>query len=499
MEAIGKNLELEYEKSYKLNHSQIPLLSSLKEYSKKDIACFDVPGHVRHQGVDILNNYYGEELMKMDINSSPLMDNVSNPRGVIKNAQKLLADAYGSDDAFFITNGTTGAIHAMILSIIEDNDKLLLPRNIHKSVINALILSGGEPVFIQPEFDKELGISLNIRAKDVKHALETNKGIKALFLLNPTYYGACSDLRKIIDICHEHNVLVLVDEAHGAHFPFHDDLPPSSMKLGADMAAVSIHKTGGALTQASALLLNNKSIESSKVLQCINMLQSTSASYLLMSSIDGARSNLVSNGQEQLSKALNLSRYAKARLNKVKGIKVVSTECLNDEGVKFIDETKLCINVKRLNLTGLEVYDLLYKEFAVQAELGDLYNILALISIGTEKEDVDKLINALEVISKIYKKPDKINDIDIKQINPILKLKPRDAFYKGKEMVLLDECIGRISGESIMAYPPGIPIVTPGEVITKEIIDYIKLLKGNNAYLSDMKDKDLNYILVIKK
>lgn len=265
------------------------------------------------------------------------------------------------------------------------------------------------------------------------------------------------------------------------------------------MAAVSIHKTGGALTQASALLLNNKSIESSKVLQCINMLQSTSASYLLMSSIDGARSNLVSNGQEQLSKALNLSRYAKARLNKVKGIKVVSTECLNDEGVKFIDETKLCINVKRLNLTGLEVYDLLYKEFAVQAELGDLYNILALISIGTEKEDVDKLINALEVISKIYKKPDKINDIDIKQINPILKLKPRDAFYKDKEMVLLDECIGRISGESIMAYPPGIPIVTPGEIITKEIIDYIKLLKYNNAYLSDMKDKDLNYILVIKK
>ncbi|MDO7203160.1 hypothetical protein Q5M85_01815 [Paraclostridium bifermentans] len=178
-------------------------------------------------------------------------------------------------------------------------------------------------------------------------------------------------------------------------------------------------------------------MESSKVLQCINMLQSTSASYLLMSSIDGARSNLVSNGQEQLSKALNLSRYAKARLNKVKGIKVVSTECLNDEGVKFIDETKLCINVKRLNLTGLEVYDLLYKEFAVQAELGDLYNILALISIGTEKEDVDKLINALEVISKIYKKPDKINDIDIKQINPILKLKPRDAFIKIKKWFYL--------------------------------------------------------------
>lgn len=498
MEAIGKNLEVGYEDLCKLNHSQTPLLSSLKEYSIRDISCFDVPGHVRHQGVDILNDYYGEELMSMDINSSPLMDNVSNPKGIIKDAQKLLADAYSADDAFLITNGTTGAIHAMILSTINAGDKLLLPRNIHKSVINALILSGGEPVFIQPEFDTDLGISLNIRAEDVKNVLEVDKGIKALFLLNPTYYGACSDLKEIIEICHEHSVLVLVDEAHGAHFPFHQDLPPSSTKLGADMAAVSIHKTGGALTQASALLLNNKNIESSKVLQCINMLQSTSASYLLMSSIDGARSNLVLNGQEQLSKALNLSRYAKARLNKIKGIKVVSTENLNDKGVKFIDETKLCINVRNLNLTGLEVYDLLYKEFSVQAELGDLYNILALISIGTEKEDVDKLINALEIISRVYKKPEKMKEINIKQINPILNLKPRDAFYKDKEMILLDDCIGRISGESIMAYPPGIPIVTPGEMITKEIIDYIKVLKENNAYLSDMKDKSLNYMLVIK-
>lgn len=498
MEAIGKKLDSEFIDSSKLSHKQVPLLSSLKDYSKKDIACFDVPGHVRNQGVEILNEYYGEDLMRMDINSSPLMDNVSNPKGVIKSAQELLADAYNCDDAFFITNGTTGAIHAMILSVIKPGEKLLLPRNIHKSVINALIMSGGEPVFIQPEFDKDLGISLNIKPKDVEYALKENTGIKALFLLNPTYYGACSDLAEIIKICHKENVLVLVDEAHGAHFPFHEDLPPSGMELGADMSAVSIHKTGGALTQASALLLNNDNISSCKVLQSINMLQSTSASYILMSSIDGARSNLVLNGEKQLAKALNLSRYAKARLNKIKGIKVVSTENLHRDSVEFIDETKLCINVRGLNLTGLEVYDLLYKEFEVQAELGDLYNILALISIGTTKSDIDKLIDSLEIIAKLHKKNREIKNIKIKQIDPILKFNPRDAFYKEKEMILIDECIGKISGESIMAYPPGIPIVTPGEEITQEIIDYIKVLKYNNAYLSDMQDKDLNYILVIK-
>ncbi|MGL5717097.1 MAG: aminotransferase class I/II-fold pyridoxal phosphate-dependent enzyme [Paraclostridium sp.] len=499
MEAIGRELEGEFIESAKYSHKQVPLLSSLKDYSMKNIACFDVPGHVRHQGVEVLNEYFGEDVMRMDINSSPLMDNVSNPNGIIKKAQELLADAYNCDNAFFITNGTTGAIQAMIFSIINEGDKLLLPRNIHKSVINTLILSGGVPIFIQPEFDYDLGISLNLNIEDVKNALSQHKDVKALFLLNPTYYGACSDLEEIINICHEKNVLVMVDEAHGAHFPFHDELPPSSMELGADMSAVSIHKTGGALTQASALLVNNENVDCTKVLQTINMLQSTSASYLLMSSIDGARSNLVLNGEEQLSKALNLSRYAKARLNKISGIKVVSTDSLDNDGVKFIDETKLCINVKGLNLSGFEVYDLLYEKFSVQVELGDLYNILALISIGTTKEDVDKLIQALIVISKIYIKTKKINSITINPITPIVKLNPREAFYKAKEMVLIDESIGRISGESIMAYPPGIPIVTPGEMITKEIIEYIKTLKENNAYLSDMQDKTLETILVIKK
>lgn len=482
----------------KSSHSNAYLLDALKNYSQKNIACFDVPGHVRNQGVDILNQYFGEDIMKMDINSSPLMDNVANPNGVIKEAQNLLAKAYCADDAFFITNGTTGAIQAMMLSVINPGDKVLLPRNIHKSVINALILCGGVPIFIQPEFDNNLGISLNLNIDKVKDSIKHNNDAKALFLLNPTYYGACADLEEIVSICHKENILVLVDEAHGAHFPFNEDLPPSSMNVGADMSAVSIHKTGGALTQASALLINNKNIDSKKVLQTINMLQSTSASYLLMASIDGARYNLVNNGEEQLSKALNLSRYAKGKLNKLKGINVVSTELLKNDGVKFIDETKLCINVKELNLTGHEVYDLLYKEFGVQAELGDLYNILALVSIGTTKCDIDKLVKALDVISKIYSKNKSLNKIDIKQINPIVKLNPRNAFYSDKESVKIGECVNRICGESIMAYPPGIPIISPGEMITQEIIDYIKLLKENNAHLTDMKDKSLETILVIK-
>ena len=485
---------------------QVPLLQSLLDYSKKEIACFDVPGHVRNQGVEILNNFLGDEIMNMDINSSPYMDNVSNPNGIIKEAQELLAKAYNCDRAFFVTNGTTQCIHAMILSTLGEGDKVILPRNVHKSAINALIFSGAKPVYIQPKYNEELGISLNLSVEDIKLALEENKDVKALFLLNPTYYGACTDLKEIVRLCHEKDVLVLVDEAHGAHFPFHHNLPPSSMECGADISAVSIHKTGGALTQASALLVNGERIDSNKVLQTINMLQSTSASYLLMASIDGARHNLVANGKEQLSKALNLARYAKAKINKIHGIKVISNEFVDDDGVYFVDETKLCINVSDLGVSGYKVYEELYKNYNVQVELGDINNILALISIGTRKGDVDKLINALGAISKdlfiqeIIDKNflEKKEVIKLKEIVPKIKLTPRKAFYLEKESVSLEKSIDRVSGECVMAYPPGIPIISPGEVITREILDYIKVLKENNAYLTDMQDKNLDRILVIK-
>ncbi|WP_270939909.1 aminotransferase class I/II-fold pyridoxal phosphate-dependent enzyme [Romboutsia lituseburensis] len=481
-----------------IKQPDIPLLNSLKSYSLRNLSCFDVPGHVKDQGVDILNYYFGNHIMSMDINSSPTMDNVSNPSGIIKQSQELLAKVYYCDQAFFITNGTTQAIHAMILSVIGPNEKILLPRNIHKSVINALILSGGCPVFVQPEFDEELGISLNLNAEKVEEEINNHKDIKALFLLNPTYYGACSDLKKIINICKQKKIIVLVDEAHGAHFPFNKELPPSAMSLGADMSAVSIHKTGGALTQASALLVNKKNVDIGKIRRSINMLQSTSASYLLMSSIDGARYNLEKNGENQLSNALSLSRYAKHKLNKIKGIKVISTELTKSDGCRYIDETKLCINTKGINLTGFEVYDLLYSEFGVQVELGDLYNILALVSIGTTKYDIDKLINAIDTISKVYKKNKSINYIKLKEIIPSVGINPRDAFYKEKEIVKLELALDRVSGESIMAYPPGIPIIAPGEIITKDIIDYIKMLKEQKAHLTDMNDKSLETILVIK-
>lgn len=496
MELYEKKCEIQI--SSAPDHSSLPLLESLENYSREDIACFDVPGHVRSKGVDVLNRYYGNNIMNMDINSSPYMDNVSNPSGVIKKAQDLLADAYCCNRAFFITNGTTQAIQAMIVSSINPGDKIIMPRNVHKSAINALIMCGGKPVYIQPEFDCDSGISLNVDADKVIDTVKKNRDAKAVFLLNPTYYGACTDLRRIVEFCHSMNIKVLVDEAHGAHFPFNRNLPISAMEAGADMSAVSIHKTGGSMTQSSALLINEGLIDFDYVQQVINMLQSTSASYILMGSIDGARYNLVNHGENQLKKAIYLSEYASECLNKIEGIKVIKGKDIKNNGMKYYDPTKLCINVKDLNISGTEVYNILYREFDVQAELGDLYNVLALVSIGTEKKDIDRLVKAMMEISIRFRRKEQTNNINIKKIKNIVKMTPREAFYSDKENINIEKSSGRICAESIMAYPPGIPILSPGEMITDEIIGYILELKDKKAYLTDMSDKDLKKIKVIK-
>lgn len=479
----------------KVDHQKLPLLGALKQYGEEDIAAFDVPGHKRGKGVKVLRDYLGAELMKLDVNSLPLLDNVSNPKGVIAASQSLLADAYQSDAAFFMTNGTTSAIHCMLMSVLSPGDKVLLPRNIHKSALNGLILCGAIPVYLPTEFMNKEGISANVDPQEIEQALINDREIKAVFLLNPTYYGFVTDLKKVIKISHERNVLVLVDEAHGAHFPFHEALPPSAMELGADISCVSLHKTGGALTQASAMLVNSSRVDVMKVQQVINMLQSTSASYLLMGSLDGARQNLVLHGHEQLSHVIALSRYAREELNQIRGIHLIQP---HDSKGPF-DLTKLGIHVSGLGLTGFEVYDLLWKEFNIQLEMADLNNVLAIISLGDTLGNIERLIEAFRVLSKRFTEIKTRHLSPIRQIKPEVKLSPRDAYFSTKELVLLEESSGKISGESILAYPPGVPIIAPGELITNEVILTLKQLVKSGAFLTDQTDKNLNHILVVKQ
>lgn len=477
----------------KLDQSQIPLLSAMKDYASKDVATFDVPGHKRGRGIPVLNEYFGAQVMQFDTNSLPLLDNVGNPTGVISKAQELLADAYGADKAFFMANGSTSAIHAMLLSVLAPGDKILIPKNIHKSALNGLILSGAIPIYMQPEICPKQGLAKNVTVSEVMRQLDASPDAKAVFVLNPTYFGHTSDLLAISNLCHERNVLLLVDEAHGAHFPFHEQMPPSAMQCGADASCISMHKTGGALTQASALIINEARLDGRLIKRAINILQSTSVSYLLMGSLDGARYNLVQNGRKLLGKAIELANEVQQALSDVPGVSVVTQK-------RFYDPTKVIINVSGLTLTGFEVYELLWRKYGVQLELCETNHVLAIISLGDTPEMIAKLIDAITDIAN--KHLGELTD-SLAIDGPFVQssqqvMSPRDAHFAQKELVLITDAIGRVSAESIMAYPPGIPIISPGESFSEEIVNNLQLLLKQGAFLVDNSDPELKRVLVVK-
>jgi arginine/lysine/ornithine decarboxylase len=477
-------------------HKRTPLYDALIEYKKEKIVSFDVPGHKKGARCSYLKEAFGKNILEMDANSMRQLDNLSNPIGVIKEAEDLMADAYNSDYAFFLVNGTTSGVQAMIMSICQPGDKVILPRNVHKSAINALILSSTIPVYMQPEVDTDLGIAMGISVEEVERAINENPDAKAIFLMNPTYYGACSDLKKIIEIAHKNDIAVLVDEAHGAHLAFHPELPENAMKLGADMACVSLHKTGGSLTQSSALLLNERIVTYSMVKTILNLTQTTSASYLLMGSLDIARKDLILNGKQRFDEILELVREYRDKINKIDGMHAFGVELIGNPGVYNFDETKLGINVSGIGHTGIEAYDILREKYGVQMELGDAHNILGIVSTGDTRENLERLYQALKDMSVKYRKEKFcIEQRDLE--NPELVLTPREAFYAKKKFVNLCNSLGMVSGESVMAYPPGIPIIVPGERINEEVIKYIKFLKKQHSMLAGTVDPDVDKIEIL--
>jgi len=481
----------------RVDHNKAPLFEALKDYHSKNVVPFDVPGHKHGVGISEMADYFGSTMLELDVNAMKCLDNICNPIGVIKEAENLAADAYYADHGFFLVNGTTAGVQTMIMSVCQPGDKIILPRNSHKSAITAIILSGAIPVYIQPEVNEDLGIAMGISIESVERAVGRHPEAKAIFLVNPTYYGAITNVKAVVKIAHKYGMAVLVDEAHGAHMNFHPELPQDAIELGADMCAVSTHKTGGSLTQSSLLLLREGIVDVKTVRTTMNLTQTTSASYLLMASIDLARKQLATRGEEMLTEVLRLSRWAREEINKIDGLYAFGKELVGMPGVFDFDETKLGVNVRNIGLTGFEVYDLLRDEHNIQTELGDMYNVLAIISLGDTIESLTTLVNALKEIAVKHRRNEEIKLTKGILKNPDIIISPRDAYYSEKKIVRLEDAVGEISGESIMAYPPGIPVVTPGERISKEMIEHIKVLKEEKSLLQGTEDSYVNYIKVL--
>ena len=480
-----------------LNQNQAPIYEGLVKLRKKRIVPFDVPGHKRGRGNPELVELLGEKCVGIDVNSMKPLDNLGHPISIIREAEELAAEAFGAAHAFLMIGGTTSSVQTMILSTCKSGDKIILPRNVHKSAINALVLCGAIPIYIEMSVDPKIGIALGLEIERVAQAIKEHPDAKAILINNPTYYGICSDLKGLTEMAHAAGMKVLVDEAHGAHLHFTDKLPLSAMDAGADMSAVSMHKSGGSLTQSSLLLVGNQ-MNPEYVRQIINLTQSTSASYLLMASLDVSRRNLALRGKESFEKVIELSEYARREINAIGGYYAYSKELVDGVSVCDFDVTKLSVYTQGIGLTGIEVYDLLRDEYDIQIEFGDIGNILAYISIGDRIQDIERLVGALADIKRLYSRDGK-DLIAGEYIQPELVLSPQEAFYADRRSLTLDESVGQVCGEFVMCYPPGIPILAPGERITREIVDYIQFAKERGCSLQGTEDPEVNHINVIKR
>lgn len=470
----------------------VPLADALTENTDSGYIPFDVPGH--KSNLRFLKDFYGERCVELDKNSREKLDYLCEPETVIKQAQELAAHAFSSRYAWFMIGGTTSSVQAMVMSACSPGDKILLPRNVHISVINAVILADAVPVYIHPTIHDELGIALGLKSDDVKTAIENNPDAKAIVVNNPTYYGICSNLKKIIDLAHENNILVLADEAHAAHFYFYDAFPAAAMKLGADMSAVSMHKTGGSLTQSS-LLLCGDSIDIAHTSEIINLTRTSSASYLLTSSLDLARRYMQTEGPSALKRILKNAQAARSSINEIDGLYAFCDEISSNDDVFDFDRSKLSVNTTKLGLTGVEVYSLLRDKYHIQIEFGDTNNILALCSVGDHTESLPTLIEALKEIAEKYR-TDKNLSFTSEYIKPKIRISPRKAFFSLKKRTPLAESRNKISSGSVMCYPPGIPILAPGELVTDEIINHIRFAKEKGCTFSGLSEDGCIYTLV---
>ncbi len=477
--------------------NRAPLHEALAAYRANRVVPFDVPGHKQGRGTPELTEFLGRQCLSVDVNSMKPLDNLSHPTSVIREAEALAAAAFGGDAAFFMVGGTTSAVQAMIMSVCKGGDSIILPRNVHKSAINALILCGIRPVYVDPGTHATLGISLGMDTEDVARAIAQNPGAKAVFVNNPTYYGICPDLKRIVELAHAAGMAALIDEAHGTHFSFGEGLPPSAMSVGADMSAVSIHKTGGSLTQSSLLVMKRDRIDPDYVRTIINLTQTTSASYLLMSSLDIARKALATQGRETFRKVCDLAEYARSEINGIGGYYAFSREIVNGRNVCAFDVTKLSVHTLKIGLAGVEVYDILRDDYDIQIEFGDMGNLLAIISVGDTHYNIERLVSSLAEIKRTRGR-EGLDLWDLEYVPPVVRLSPQEAFYAERRPVALAESEGLVSSEFVMCYPPGIPILAPGELITREVLDYVLYAKEKGSLVMGPQDMTLESIYVVK-
>lgn len=480
-----------------------PLLEALSACAQKPHAPFYAPGHKRGQGVAwALVDLLGEAVFRADLPELPELDNLFAPQGAIAAAQDLAAQAFGAEQTWFLANGSTSGVIAAILATCGPGDRIILPRNVHQSAIAGLILSGAVPVFVEPEYDSKQDLVHSITPDAVRSALAQHPEAKAVLMVYPTYYGVCGDVQAIAQIAHEHQIPLLVDEAHGPHFAFHPDLPISALAAGADLAVQSIHKVLSAMTQAAMLHVQGTLIDRDRIAKALQLVQSTSPSYLLLASLDAARQQIATQGNFLMQQTLALADWAREQISQIPGLAVLhSDQAGQTPGFVALDRTRLTVTVSGLGMTGFEADEILHKELGVTAEFPSWQHLTFIVSLGNTQADLEQLVSGFKTLAqrdRAANPPEfQTNALSLPQPTDCA-LSPRDAFFASTETVAIAEAPNRISAELVCPYPPGIPVLLPGEVITGEAIAYLQKVLSAGGFISGCADLSLQTLKVVR-
>lgn len=485
-----------YKDKFSINMNiSAPIYCALKKYSEQIITPFHMPGHKMGKGLPAC---FMEDLARIDVTELPDTDNLHFPEGIIREAQELAAKAYGAQKTYFLVNGSSCGIHASIMTACKPGDKVIVTRDCHRSVIGGIILADAEPVYVNIEFDDLFGIPALVNPEKIEKAMADNPEAAAVIITRPNYYGICCDVSKIADIVHSYGKLLIVDEAHGAHLKFSSELPVSSIDAGADICIQSAHKTLPAFTQGAYLHVKSERVDIERLEFNLRLLQTTSPSFIIMASLDMARWIMECFGEELLGEVIKNAERLRKEINESECFVPLSEEHVSSLAAgrlagKLLDKTRLVFNSRNIGVTGYKIAEILRKEFKIQVEMADMFNIVCISTISDREEDFERLYLALSEMpdlvagmkremlkENINENSNDLGFIDMQILNnlknlpePRQAMKPGDACKTRGKKVKLGDSAGKISRNFIVPYPPGIPVTCPGEIITDEVIGYI--------------------------
>lgn len=504
-----------------------PIAVAMEKYAADGALAFHTPGHKQGLGAHpLLKKLITPDGLRQEVSLMEELDDLHAPFGCIKEAEELAAELWGARETLFIINGTTCAIQAMLMGTLHPGDRVLVPRNAHRSMIEGIILAGAVPIYIMPEYSDLLGIPMGLSVNAVMRAIAEHPEAKALAVVYPNYYGFCCDLQQIARLVHGKGMLLLVDEAHGAHLRFSDSLPLQALDAGADVVAQSTHKLLGSMTQTSMLHIGSERVDAGRIRQCAGLLQSTSPNQLLLASLDIARLQMAQEGRERMTQAVSLAGQLRQKINDIDELYCPGWDlCFSDSnsGAAALDTTKVTVNLRGLPLSGYQAELILRHKYKVQCELSDRENLLFIISMADTVRTTVSLLEALKKLVREYgtgttdRQESGIDSAllaccepksDYEHMAaadmapfpiPLQRMSPRRAFCSPAEEIPLADSLGRISSETLAFYPPGIPFLCPGEEITQEVADYAADNMQRGRRMSGLADREMVMIRVCKE